>query len=229
MNARTGLLARWFFFSVLTFLPVLLGIGMFVFRVGFIRWIWIISLLIAFISFFKAQQTIASMRGLEEDPKLYKWLREARRRTDAAGAKKRDPGYQPPGSPPEATKKAMKRFRRASFWRSQDPRSMQREVHDLFQVLGCSVKNVAPHGNLGPGLLVSNTTYVGFATDGAKTTHADAKNLDAMIASSPNWRSAILISPRGISRSARAFAKKSGLIVLDADSLVRLSRQQPPK
>ena len=106
---------------------------------------------------------------------------------------------------------------------------MQREVHDLFQILGCSVKNVAPHGTLGPGLLVTNTTYVGFATNGSKSTHADAKNLDAMIASSPSWRSAILISPRGINRSARAFAKKSGIIVLDANSLVRLSRQLSQK
>ena len=229
MNARTGLWAQWAFFAFLTFLPVVLAFGMLVLGLGFVRWVWIISLLFAFVSFCKAQQTIASMRGLEEDPKLDKWLREARRRSASAGPQQPDTGYQIATPLPKVVKTAAKQFRRASFWRRQDPRSMQRHVYDLFRLLDCSVKNVAPHGILGPGLLVSNTTYVGFATNGKKSTHTDAKSLDAVIASSPSWRSALLISPQGFTRSSRAFANSSAMIVLDAENLARLSRRELSK
>jgi hypothetical protein len=229
MKIEKRLWIKWFFFVLLTLLPVFAALSMYVFGGGFNLTIWIVSLLIAFAAFWKAQETVGRMRSSQLAGKFEAWLLAAeeqkkRTRSEAPGSSTNTTTDRMPVASQNEFDKIRTQHVRQRFWKSLEGPKLRREVGKLFHGFGRQVRRMAARGKLGEGLLLSSDTYVVFATAGKKSTPDDAKMVDDIVASDPSLRWAMLVSPLGFKKAAQSYAEKKELILLDAEALSRLAR-----
>jgi hypothetical protein len=229
MKIEKRLWIKWFFFVLLTLLPVFAAVFMYLFGGGFNLTIWIVSLLIACAAFWKAQETVGSMRSSQLAGKFEAWLlaseeQKTKIRSEAPGSSTTTATDRIPVASQNELDKVRTQYVQQRFWKGLEGPKLRREVGKLFHGLGRQVRRMAARGKLGEGLLLNADTYVVFADAGEKPTRDEAKTVDDIVNSDPSLRWAMLVSPHGFKRAARSYAEKRELLLLDAEALSRLAR-----
>ena len=229
MKIEKALWIEWSFYVLLTLLPVFVVLYMYLFGEGFKLPIWIVSVLIALLGFWRAQAVVRKMRSSELVGKFEEWMLAAEEqkktaRSSASGS----PGPAATDRIPTASQnelvKISQQYVQQRFWKSLVGPNLRREVGKLFHWLGRQVRRTAARRGLAEGLMLNADTYVVFADTGKKSTADDAKMVDDIVNSDPSLRWAMLVSPLGFKRAARSYAEKRQLILLDAEALARLAR-----
>jgi hypothetical protein len=227
MNSKKRLWAVWALGFAVTLLPVFAVLWMFLIGDGFDLTVWLATLVIAAAGFAGAQLAVSKMRSVSDDDKLGTWMlrseaRDRRLRERESKETEREQGDFFRDDPEEAIAK----YSKPQFWKGLEGPRLRREVGKLFLLSGRRVRRVAAHRSFDQGLLLDFNTYVVFASDGKRSTPQDAVEAVGIVAANPSYASAMLVSPQGFPRSARAFAAKKSLILLDADNLARFARSR---
>lgn len=234
MNRKTKSGITWAFWVLITFLPLIVAMVMFLLKLGFNRWLWMGTLTVAFLGFFKAQQSVNRLRSVAEDEKIEHWLAAIRRKRMV---KRREAAHRSDDDQSEFGEQVTEfttgwrisrgwtSFRKPNFWRQRDKVPVIKHAGNLFHLLGLEVKQLAPSIELGQCLLVNGNTVISAVKNGAQSASDSAELLSTLISNKASCKVGILISPRGFKMATRNEYEEDPLILLDADNLAELSRR----
>lgn len=225
MNLRLSLKTQLAFYYLLILLPSFLVLGLFFVNLMLNQYVLIATILLAVFGMFMVFKTVETMRGLPDDEKTQQWLEAAARKDAAvAEAEERDAANEKLLAELRGRKDARLPAASAkpAYWRALNDAALKSQIVRLLKMLGRRVQRSGDSTFRGFDLVIDNNAIVQCGAGSKRDANDAAQDLLTTVRAHPACTAAILVWPKGFPARARYLARGTVLVLLDADNISRV-------